>query len=69
VNSAVTYLGLVHVGLLIAFVISLFGVGWFWLFAFAASMSDSQQNDTPWMDWLIITHVVPVALLVAWWLT
>jgi hypothetical protein len=69
VNSAVTYLGLIHVGLLIAFVISLFGVGWFWLYVVAALGTDSMGSGVPWMAWLIIAHVVPVALLVAWWIT
>jgi hypothetical protein len=68
-NQAVTYLGLFHIGLMIAFVISLFGVAWFWLEAFAASMSDGQPAQHPWMAWLIIAHALPVALIVAWWFT
>lgn len=71
-NHAVTYGGLVHIGLMIAFVISLFGTGWFWLYVFAASMSDSPSTGPSQGGWkflLCVAHGLPIALLIAWFLT
>ncbi len=68
-NNAVTYLGLIHVGLMIAFIVSLGGVVWFWLSVFAAGMSDSPQTGGLWIPWMIFAHAFPGVLFIAWWFT
>lgn len=68
-SAAVTWASLIHVGLLIAFIISLGGIAWFWLNFFAAAMSDGQPAQHPWILWMAFAHGLPVALLIAWWVT
>lgn len=67
-NNPVTYLGLIHVGLMIAFVLSLLGVVGFWFWAFAQGMSDAPTESPPVAS-LIFFHAFPVALFAAWWFT
>jgi hypothetical protein len=54
----------------VAFVLSLLGVGWFWLSIFAAGMSDASPPEGGiGLTGALLVTAIPVALLIAWWLT
>jgi hypothetical protein len=67
-DHVITLGDVVHWSLFGLSLASLIGVLFFWLYCFGEGMSDAPV-DGPSRTMAIVVHSIPIALLVAWWLT